>query len=349
MFPPEVWLAGAILVALTLYALGGGADFGGGVWDLLASGPTAARQREAIAHAIAPIWEANHVWLILVVVLLFVCFPTAFAAIGTTLHVPLTLMLIGIVLRGSAFTFRTYDRAHDAAQHRWGRVFAIASLVTPVMLGSCAGAIASGRIRLDPATGRAVPDFLGAWLAPFPFAIGGFALVLFAFLAAVYLTLETRDAELRAVFRRRALAAAVAVGVMALASFLLSAEGAPLIRAGLAHRAWSMPFQALTGTVAVGAIAALWRRRFAAARLLAIVQVTLILWGWGLAQYPFVIAPDFTIRGAAAPRSVLVPVLIALAAGSALLLPALAWLYRIFKLNPSALGSEPGAGGHPLP
>src|SRR5687768_10037530 len=99
----DVALAAVLLAALVLYALSGGADFGGGVWDLLARGPRAAAQREQIAHAIGPIWEANHVWLILVVVVLFAAFPPAFAAIATVLHVPLTLMLIGIVLRGSAF------------------------------------------------------------------------------------------------------------------------------------------------------------------------------------------------------------------------------------------------------
>lgn len=335
MPPPEAWLAGVMMTALTLYALGAGADFGGGVWDLFASGSSAPRQRETIAHAIAPIWEANHVWLILVVVILFACFPTVFAAIGTTLHIPLTVMLIGIVLRGSAFVFRAYGSASDGAQRRWGRVFAIASLITPVMLGVSVGGVASGRIRLDPASGRVVPDFFGAWLAPFPFAIGGFTLALFAYLAAVYLTLETTDQELRALFRRRALAAALAVGAMALLCFLLSARGAPLIRAGLARRAWSLPFQLLTGAVALGAIVALLQSRFAWARAFAIAQVALILWGWGLAQYPFLIEPDFTIASAAGPRSVLVPVLIALAAGSLVLFPALAWLYRVFKRGPT--------------
>jgi cytochrome d ubiquinol oxidase subunit II len=148
--PLELWIAGAIMVSLTLYALGGGADFGGGVWDLLARGPRAARQRELIAHAIGPIWEANHVWLILVVVLLFVCFPVAWAAISTSLHVPLTLLLVGIVLRGAAFTFRSYGDEDEAGAQRWGRVFAGASVVSPVMLGTCVGAIAGGGLRVGP-------------------------------------------------------------------------------------------------------------------------------------------------------------------------------------------------------
>src|SRR5690242_17175810 len=135
-------IAGTIFVALNAYALLGGADFGGGVWGLLASGPRKQRQRELIAHAIGPVWEANHVWLILAVVLLFTSFPPAFARLGTLLHIPLSLALIGIVLRGSAFTFWRYGGAEE--QRYWGVVFAIASLITPCLLGTTAGAIASG-------------------------------------------------------------------------------------------------------------------------------------------------------------------------------------------------------------
>ncbi|HLA79552.1 MAG TPA: cytochrome d ubiquinol oxidase subunit II, partial [Vicinamibacteria bacterium] len=142
--PLELALAGVLMAALVIYALGGGADFGGGVWDLLASGPRAASQRRTIEQAIGPIWEANHVWLILVIVVLFVAFPPGFAALGTALHIPLALMLIGIVLRGSAFAFRSYGAASDLEARRWGRVFAVASLVTPLTLGWSVGAVASG-------------------------------------------------------------------------------------------------------------------------------------------------------------------------------------------------------------
>src|SRR6185436_5848430 len=146
--PLELWLAGALMASLTLYALFAGADFGGGVWDLLASGPRKRAQRQLIAHAIGPVWEANHVWLILAVVLMFVCFPLAWAALSTALHVPLTLLLVGVVLRGSAFAFRSYGSDDDAAQRRWGRTFAMASVVTPLTLGMCVGATASGAIRV---------------------------------------------------------------------------------------------------------------------------------------------------------------------------------------------------------
>src|SRR5437016_6135116 len=154
-------VAGVIFVALNAYAVLGGADFGGGVWDLLALGPRKARQRELIAEAIGPVWEANHVWLILAIVLLFTCFPPAFARLGTRLHIPLSLVLIGIVLRGSAFTFWRYGA--DEEQRNWGKVFAIASLMTPLLLGTTAGAIASGAVG-DGGWGSG--DFSGTYVAP---------------------------------------------------------------------------------------------------------------------------------------------------------------------------------------
>ncbi len=328
---PQLLLGGVLLAAMVLYALGAGADFGGGVWDLLAAGRSGERQRAAIAHALGPIWEANHVWLILIVVLLFVCFPLAFATITTALHVPLTLMLIGIVLRGAAFTFRTYDRDDVRVKRRWSRVFAIASIITPVMLGVCAGAVLSGRIRVDPATSVMTSDFVTPWLAPFPFAVGLFALALCSFLAATYLTLETTDRELRRAFRARALGAAIAAGVLAWVSFLLARHGAPAMHHGLSSRAWSLPFQVTTGLVALGALAALWQERYVLARALAIAQVTLVVCGWGFSQFPALVVPDITIANAAAPDSVLRAILWALACGAVVLFPSLWWLYRLFK------------------
>ncbi|MGH9935568.1 MAG: cytochrome d ubiquinol oxidase subunit II [Blastocatellia bacterium] len=329
MLSIEVLIAGAMMVSLTFYALLGGADFGGGVWDLFASGPRKRAQRELIAGAIGPVWEANHVWLILVVVLLFTAFPPAFAAIATALHIPLTLMLIGVVLRGSAFTFRSYDRRTDDVQRRWGRIFSMTSLITPVLLGVTVGAISSGWIRNDYSDFAAA--FVSPWLAPFPFAVGFFALVLFAFLAAVYLTVEAGDEALREDFRLRALASAVAVGVMALVVFLLSANGAPVIRERLGQSWWTWPLQIATAVFAIGAIYALWTRWFRLARLCAAAQVTLILWGWGAAQYPYLVAPDLTIYNSAAPAITLRLVWWTLVAGSALLFPSFYYLFRVFK------------------
>lgn len=325
-------LVGFVMIAaLVLYALGAGADFGGGVWDLFASGPRARRQREVIAQAIGPIWEANHVWLILVIVLLFVAFPPVFAAMSIALHIPLTVMLIGIVLRGSAFVFRSYDVQTDDVQRRWSRLFAVGSIVAPIMLGVCVGAIASGTIRVDLKTGAVQTNFISQWLGVFPFAIGFWTLALFAFLAAVYLTNETRELELREDFRRRALAAGMAVALFALVSFILAQRGAPLIRNGLSKEWWSIPFQFLTGLFSVGALAAVWMRRYRLARVLAMTQITFIIAGWGLAQFPFLIEPDLTFSNSAAAESVLRDLIRALTAGAVLLFPSLWYLYRIFK------------------
>ncbi|HWP49451.1 MAG TPA: cytochrome d ubiquinol oxidase subunit II [Candidatus Limnocylindrales bacterium] len=329
ILPLEGILAGVMMISLTLYALMGGADYGGGVWDLLAWGPRAKAQRELIAEAIGPIWEANHVWLILVIVVLFTGFPLAFAVIATALHIPLTLMLLGIVLRGSAFAFRTYGTKEDRIQRRWGRVFSIASLVTPLLLGTVLGAIASGQIRLKDRW--VVADFVRPWLAPFPLAVGLFALVLFAFLAAVYLTLETEDPELQEDFRRRALVSAFVVGPVALLVFLLSGTGAPLIRQGLSQSWWTWPLQLSTAVFATGAIFALWTRRFHMARFCAAGQITLILWGWGVAQFPYLIVPDITVFNAAAPTITLRLLLVALGSGALVLFPSFYYLYRIFK------------------
>jgi cytochrome d ubiquinol oxidase subunit II len=327
---PELIIAAVMLAALVIYCLTGGADFGGGLWDLLARGPRAKAQRQLIKGAIAPVWEANHVWLVVVIVLLFVCFPTAFAAIMTALHIPLALMLVSIVLRGSAFVFRTFDAATLRERRGWRRVFAVSSGLAPLMLGVTLGAVASGDMHMDPETGRVQTDFISQWLAPFPFAIGLFTVAMFAFLAAVYLTLETRDRALREDFRRKALVAAVAVGAMALVSFLLSGSGAPHIRRGLTREWWSVPFHALTGVAAVAAMWALWRRRYKAARILAAAQVALIIVGWGLSQYPDLVTPDLTLSNAAAPDSVLVPVALVLAIGAVPLAPAFWYLYRVF-------------------
>jgi cytochrome d ubiquinol oxidase subunit II len=327
--PLEHWVAGAVMVALTLYALGAGADFGGGVWDLLSSGPRAREQRELIAHAIGPIWEANHVWLILVVVLLFVCFPAGWAAISIGLHVPLSVMLLGIVLRGSAFTFRSYDDQSDAVQRRWGRIFAVASVLTPLMLGTCVGAVASGAIQVRG--GQPVGGFFHPWLAPFPLAVGVMALVLFAFLAAVYLTLESGETALREDFRRRALGAGVLLGLLAFGALALAREGAPRVWEGLSGRPWSLPLHAGIATAAMGALASLWWHSFPLARVLAVIQVMLVVWGWGLGQFPYLLPPDLTFTDAAAPASVLRAVLGALVVGGVVLAPSLWALYRVFK------------------
>ncbi|HXE82258.1 MAG TPA: cytochrome d ubiquinol oxidase subunit II [Gemmatimonadales bacterium] len=309
-------LAAIILAALTAYVLLGGADFGGGMWDLLADGPRKTRQRELIARAIGPVWEANHVWLILALVLLFTCFPRAFARIAIALHIPLTLMLIGIVLRGSAFVFQIYGGGG-------GRVFAIASLVTPVLLGMCVGAIAAANI------GQAggIPGggfhalYVATWLTSFSLAVGLFTLTCFAFLAAVYLTLETPDPELQGDFRLRAIGAGVWVLMMAALALAVAPH-----RNVVDHR-----IAALVGIAALITFLALWKRRYGVARIAAAAEVALILWGWGVAQFPYMLPPDLTIAGAAAPPRTLNLALLALILGAIVLFPSLYYLFKVFK------------------
>jgi cytochrome d ubiquinol oxidase subunit II len=327
--PADV-VAGVLLLAMIAYLASGGADFGGGVWELFARGPRANQQVRALRAAIAPIWEANHVWLVLVVVLLFVCFPTAFAAIMVALHVPVTLLLIGIVLRGAAFAFQSYAAGDQAVERHSVRWFRIGSAVTPLMLGVVAGAVAAGELRVDPVTGAVVTDFVSAWLRPFPLLVGVLTLCLCAFLAAVYMTVET-DGELREDFRARALGAGAVAGAVALAGVFVARSTAPVIGTPLLSAPWALPFHAVTAVVATTALAALAARRFQLARVLAVAQTGLILVGWALAQYPAVVAPDLTIEACAAPRAVLVATLVVLGGGTVILLPAFVWLYRVFK------------------
>jgi cytochrome d ubiquinol oxidase subunit II len=322
----------------------GGADFGGGVWDLLALGTRKEAQRQLIAQAIGPVWEANHVWLILAIVLLFTCFPAAFARLVVPLNLPLTGVLIGIVLRGSAFAFRGYGGDRDAVQRRWGRVFAIASLVTPLLLGTALGAVAAGAVTITAAGSAATfaAQYITPWLAPFPLSIGVVTLACFAFLAATYLTLEAPEGALREDFRRRAIGSGVAVGAAALVALVTAGASAPLMRHGLVGSHWALPFQLVTGVVATGALAALVLRRYALARVAAMLQVSLVLWGWAWSQYPYVVPPDLTIASAAAPATTLQLVIVALVLGALVLVPSLFYLFRVFKS-----GDRPSAVSHP--
>ena len=323
-------LCAIALFALVLYALSGGADYGGGIWDLLASGPRADAQRALISDAIGPIWEANHVWLILVVIIVFTAFPSGFAVVATALHIPLTLLLVGIMLRGAAFTFRSYADRSSSLRRRWGVAFAIASLMTPILLGVNLGALGSGRIVV--VAGRIVSGFVEPWFGVFPFAVGFLALGLFAYLAAVYLVVEasgqTAGAELAEDFRRRALISGVVVAAVALLVLEL-ARGATLGVYGRLLRLWPLHF--VTFGLAALAWGALWRRRYRLARFAAAGQVALIVVGWGLLQYPYLVVPSVELHAAAAPPVTLRLLLIVLGVGSALVLPSFVYLFRVFK------------------
>lgn len=336
----ELLLAMAVLVALIAYALLGGADFGGGIWDLFASGPRRKAQRDLIEGAIGPIWEANHVWLILVIVVLFTGFPLAFAAISTTLFIPLTLVLFGIVMRGAAFTFRAYDETRDEVQARWGLAFSVSSVITPLLLGAMVGALASGRLRLAP-DGTPLSNSM-AWLSPFTVATGILAASLFAFLAAIYLAVEAKG-ELAEDFRRRALWTGGLVFVAALASLALCWWESPVIVAGLTERWWSAPLLLATGAAALGALLGVLRHRFVAARAFAAAEAALLITGWAAAQLPYLVVPDVTLVKAAAPVPTQVALLVALGIGALTLAPSLWLLFRVFK-GPGARG----AGGPPV-
>jgi cytochrome d ubiquinol oxidase subunit II len=325
----EFLIALVTLVSLILYALLGGADFGGGLWDLLASGPRAARQREKISDAIAPIWEANHVWLILVIVLLFTAWPKAFAVMMTALHIPLTAMLVGIVLRGAAFVFRKYDSRRDSVQRRWSRLFGISSVFTPFVQGITLGALTTGKIRLE--NGLLTTGFFAGWFSPFAIGCGFFALGLFAFLAATYLTVDSRGSpDLQEDFRLRALFSGGILLPLAFAVFVTSKKGAPEMYAALTSW-WAPLLLTWTSLSAILAFVALWIRKFTLARIAAIAQVTSILTGWCVAQYPYLIYPDLTITNSSAPQVTLRLLIIALGIGALVLLPSLYYLFHVFK------------------
>lgn len=324
----SILAAGCILASLILYTLLGGADFGGGVWDLLARGSRANAQKRLVAHAIAPVWETSHIWVIIAVVLLFTCFPEAYSLISTALFVPVTLMLFGIVLRGGAFAFHSHHLHDEEGGSRWGSVFAGASLVTPLLLGAIIGAVSSGGIRAQSA-GSVGSSF--AWLAPFPLSVGLLTLAIFSHLAAVYLIFETGDHLLREDFRIRGLWSSVAVAGLLVLVPLLARGGGPDFYQALMGSEWSAGLVFLTATAALGAHVSLLLRNYPLARVCAAAQAVFVLSGWGAAQYPFLVRPDLTIPAAASPSATLRLVLIALGAGALFLFPAIFVLFRVFK------------------
>jgi cytochrome d ubiquinol oxidase subunit II len=326
-------------VAVAAYTLTAGADFGGGVWDLLASGPRRERQRELIVEVIGPIWEVNHIWMIFAVVVLFTVFPVGFAVITTALHIPLLLALVGIVLRGSGFVFRAYGLQPDEQRARWGRVFAWASAITPVFLGMILGALSSGQIELardSRGVVRVASGFFAGWTSPLAVAVGVFALVLFALLAAVYLACEAErrsEYPLSGDFRRRALGCEVVAFGLALIVLWRAGVDSPLLFSGLLNAPWSVPAQVLTAVVAIGAILALLGGRLVLARWLVMGQVGLIVLGWGLAMNGHLVLPDLFVEAAGAEKAVLASLPWVLLGGGVLFGPALWWLFRVFETD----------------
>ncbi len=320
-------LAGIAAVSLIAYGVLAGADFGGGVWDFMASGPRRAAQREAIARAMTPVWEANHVWLILVIVVMFTGFPVAFSALSVGLFVPLHLVLVGITLRGAAFVFRAYGPKGRPGAFPWGAMFGAASTITPALLGMSLGAVSSGglRVRAD----ETVFTSGATWLSPLAVVIGAFALTSCAYLAAVFLTVET-DGDLREDFRSRALGAGTVLVALSALTLPLIARNAPHLWHGLTS-ARALPVVAVGAIAALASGLALRLRSYRLARGTAVAHVALLLAGWCVAEAPYLVFPDVTIERAAAPASTIRFVLWSLPVGAALIGPSLWYLLRVFK------------------
>jgi cytochrome bd ubiquinol oxidase subunit II len=311
-------------VGVTAYALTGGADFGAGFWDLVAGGPErGSAQRKLIEHALGPIWEANHVWLIFVLVVLWTGFPEAFAAIASSLYVPLTLVAVGVILRGAGFAFRKAVTG-VALERLFGATFAASSVITPFFLGTVAGAVASGRVPAGIA--RAHP--LRSFINPTSILGGALAVVVCAYLAAVYLTADARragDAALVEAFRRRALGSGILAGVLVLGGIAVLQADAPELFAGLTDR--GRPLVAVSALAGLCSVGCVWRRRFLAARIAAATAVTAVLWGWAAGQYPYLLEGELTIRQAAAAAVTLRAALLSLMVGAVLFVPALVALF----------------------
>jgi len=315
-----------LFFGVTAYAVFGGADFGAGFWDLLAGGAeSGARPRAVIAHSIGPVWEANHVWLIFCLVVLWTGFSEAFASIGLTLFVPLSLAALGIVLRGSSFAFRKeVDRT--SSLRNFGAAFAVSSLIVPYCLGAVAGAIASGRV---PAGGEA-GDPWESWINPTSILGGVLAVLVCAYLAAVYLFYDARrldHPEIVEYFRRRAVMTAIVTGIVALAGIFVLRSDARYIFDGLTSRA--LPLVIVSGLCGIGSLVLLLRDAHRGARVLAIGAVASVVIGWGVAQWPYIFPETLRIEQAAAPSGTMVTIIVVFVVAAVVILPSLGLLYLL--------------------
>jgi cytochrome d ubiquinol oxidase subunit II len=334
----DVVLAGVMLAALVIYSLLGGADYGAGFWDLMCSGPRRQRQRDLIARAIQPVWEANHIWLILVVVLMFSGFPAAFSEISLGLAVPIFLILLGIVLRGSSYVFRAYFTGSVRTQLYWGKVFSISSSITPLFLGIVIGAISSNGVLVKDDVSE--NGFLGTWFHPFPLIVGLLSLSLFAYLSACYLTIETDDPALQNDFRNRSLFSGFVSLMAAFATYVVAGNAAQGIRDGLSRAPHVWLVEVGGAIAAFVAFQALWTRHYQRARIAAAAQVALIVFGWGVAQYPYLVRPERTIYNSAAPTNIVSDLLIAVAMGAVVLIPSLILLMLVFKKHRESISVD---------
>ena len=335
-------LADAVAVVLffgvTAYALFGGADFGAGFWDLTAGGAERGeRPRALIDHSIGPVWEANHVWLIFSLVVLWTAFAEAFASITLTLFVPLTLAAFGIVLRGSSFAFRkAVFRTRD--RRNFGAAFALSSVLVPYCMGAVAGAIASGRV---PSGGKA-GDPWSSWINPTSIVGGVLAVTVCAYLSAVYLTWDAKrldEPDMRTYFRGRAIGAGVVAGGVAFVGILVFHSDSTYLFDGLTSRA--LPLVILSGLCGIGSLVLLARDADRGARLLSVGAVASVVVGWGVAQWPYILPTSLKVSQAAAPSGTLQAVLVVFALAAVIILPSLALLYT---LDQKSLLPDEGVG-----
>jgi cytochrome d ubiquinol oxidase subunit II len=316
-----------ILVGIAAYAVLAGADFGAGAWTLLSGADEKGRQlRDHARHSIGPVWEANHVWLIFILTILWTAYPTAFGSITSTLAIPLYIAAIGIVLRGSAYALRGLAGETPQAAHI-ERLFGLSSILTPFALGTVIGGIASGRVPVGNSAGHE----WSSWLNPTSVMLGALFVATSAYLAAVYLAADARrlkEPDLERAFRLRALGSGTVAGALALAGLLVVRSDARPIWDGLTSGA-GVAAIAVSGLAGIAAIALVWRKLYEAARVGAAVAVAAIVAGWAIAQQPQLL-PGLTVKEAAAPHSTLVALIIGVGVGSLILLPSLATLFRLF-------------------
>jgi cytochrome d ubiquinol oxidase subunit II len=319
--------AAALILALTAYAVLGGADFGAGFWDLTAGGARrGARLRGLVKRSMGPVWEANHVWLIIVLVVLWTCFPHAFGPLMETLYVPLFLAAVGIILRGAAFALRG-EAATISEARALGATFALSSLLVPFFLGCTVGAVASGQV---PAEGDPGEPF-SSWTGSTSILIGSLSVASGAYIAAIFLAADAARAgmpDLVEAFRRRALGAAVVAGALAIGGLAVVESDAPELYDGLTSGVGLVMViaSALAGLVTLWLI---WSGRFAIARYTSAVAVGAILAGWAVAQRPDFLPGELSFQDAAAGDPTLIATLIALGVALAVLVPAIALLFKL--------------------
>ena len=319
----STFAAVVLFLGVIAYAVLGGADYGAGFWDLTAGGARRGKEpRHLIDETLAPVWEANHVWLIFCLVMLWTGFPRAFAAIMTTLYVPLGLAALGIVVRGSGFAFRKVVVRTDQ-QRATGAAFAASSVITPLFLGTVAGGIASGRV---PAGGYGDP--VDSWVNPTSLLGGGLAVLTTAFVAAVFLTAEARSrglADLGIWYRRRAQAVSAATGALALAGIAILRADAPRVFDGLLSR--GLPLVLASAACGVASLVLLPRGHPRLLQALAVTAAGTVVAGWGVAQYPYLLGTHLSIGEAAAPDPTLWSLSIVAAVALVIIVPSFALLF----------------------